>query len=446
MEDDQEVKALLTKAGNIIFMKRRFVIIALTIALVLVSGCGKSEGSATGNAAKTVETTEVTGNENGELNSGGTEDTTSKEVTDDAEAVAVDEITTAEESAREDLHLKDIYAEYGINVGTCLSPDMIKNTKFSDIITSQFNSVTMENAMKPENILNRKKSAESGELTVAFGSDAIKMLNWAKDNNMAVRGHTLVWYSQTPKWIFCKDFDSNNEFVSREEMLVRMESMIKQTFAQLEDLGYSDMFYAYDIVNEAWMDDGVIRKENNPWYEIIGDDYLWYAFYYADMYAPESIKLFYNDYNEQYKSKALVRFIETLVDEDGNYLIDGIGLQAHLYTMDDLDKYLKAVKELGATGLTLELTELDVCLGSYNNMQEASDDNLKIQGKFYYSLLNGILDMVKSGDVKLDAITFWGFSDAFSWRREGSPLIYDGLCKPKYAFYGAAGMKDYAGF
>ena len=113
-----------------------------------------------------------------------------------------------------------------------------------------------------------------------------------------------------------------------------MESMIRQVFEILTEQGYIDLFYAYDVVNEAWMEDGTMRKSH--WSEIIGDDYLWYAFYFADKYAPESIDLYYNDYNEQFKTDTLVKFVKTLVDENGKSLIDGVGLQAHLYTSDSL--------------------------------------------------------------------------------------------------------------
>ena len=118
-----------------------------------------------------------------------------------------------------------------------------------------------------------------------------------------MRGHTLIWYSQTPEGIFHEGFDTNGAYVGRETMLARMESMISGVFEELDRLGYIDLFYAYDVINEAWMEDGTIRK--NHWTETIGDDYLWYAFYYADKYAPDYIDLYYNDYNEQYKADTL---------------------------------------------------------------------------------------------------------------------------------------------
>jgi len=343
----------------------------------------------------------------------------------------------------EGLCLKDLFAAHDMKVGTCLSTQMIGRDVTNLKILEQFNSVTMENSMKPDAILNQKMSQEAGRLVVNFNNDAVQMLKWAKENNFSMRGHTLVWYSQTPEWLFHVDFDPKKEFVNREELLARMESMIKQVFEKLTQQGYIDQFYAYDVVNEAWMEDGSMRK--NHWSDIIGDDYLWYAFYYADKYAPESIDLYYNDYNEQFKTSTLVDFVNTLVDENGNYLIDGIGLQAHLYTSDNLDDYFRTVDTLAQTGLKLQLTELDVCLGKYESPLPATEENLAAQGRFYYNLINGLLERVDSGKIKMDALTFWGFADNLSWRKEYSPLLYDAKLAPKKALYGALQLQEACG-
>lgn len=353
---------------------------------------------------------------------------------------------TPTEVPEEPTYLRETFAAHGMKTGTCLTTQMINNKFMANLIPEQFNSVTMENAMKPDSTLDKNASIAAGDLVVNFNNDVITMLDWARDNNMAVRGHTIIWHSQTPKWIFHEDFDLNKPFVGREVMLARMESYIKQVFEKLDELGYIDLIYAYDVVNEAWMEDGTIRNEMNYWYHIIGEDYLWYAFYYADKYAPKSIDLYYNDYNEQYKTDALIQFVDTLKDEEGNSLIDGIGLQAHLYTQDDLDQYLECVKSLGSTGLKIELTELDVSLGRYQKNLPATDTNLKEQGRYYYNLVNGLFELVDSGAVRMDALTFWGFADGLSWRKEASPLLYNTTYKPKYAYYGALQMKEKAGF
>lgn len=339
---------------------------------------------------------------------------------------------------------QSLFGKYDIKAGTCLSDFMISNKKCNQIITEQFNSITFENHLKPEAILNHQESVAAGDLVVKFNNTTLSLLEWCKENNMAVRGHTIIWHSQTPDWIFYEDFDTKKDLVSRDVMLARMESYIKQTFEKLDELGYLEMFYAYDVVNEAWMEDG--SKRDSLWLKTIGDDYLWQAFYFADKYAPEYIDLYYNDYNEQFKTLTLYNFIQTLVDEDGNYLIDGVGFQAHLYTEDNLETYFSTLEKIGSLGLKVCLTELDVSLGTWQNIKMATEDNLKAQGRYYYNLINGILQRVEEGKVKMDSLTVWGFADNLSWRKERSPLFYNMLYQPKYSFYGALQMKEHAGF
>lgn len=343
-----------------------------------------------------------------------------------------------------DKTIKDIFAAHGMKAGTCVSSYVIDNTSTAGLILDQFNSVTMENAMKPDYILNQDKSKSTGVLTVEYNQEAISILKWARDNNLSMRGHTLIWHSQTPEWIFHNGFEESGALVSRDEMLKRMEALIKGNFEELKRLGYIDLFYAYDVVNEAWTDEGKLRESN--WSRLIGDDYLWYAFYYADKYAPQTIDLYYNDYNQQYKTDTITEFVKTLKADDGRSLIDGIGLQAHLFTADDLTKYLAAVDKLAKTGLKLQLTEVDIGLGNYENPRSDTNEDLQMQGRFYYELMKGLFERADAGKINIDAVTFWGFTDAFSWRREYSPQLYDTELHPKYALYGVMQIKQYAGY
>jgi len=118
------------------------------------------------------------------------------------------------------------------------------------------------------------------------------------------------------------------------------------------------MFYAYDVVNEALLDNGSLRDSH--WKSTIGDDYIWYAFYYADKYAPDHIKLYYNDFNEQFKTQAYIKLAKSLVDDDGEFLIDGLGCQGHLYTKDSIDSYISMLKSFAELGLDVQITELDI--------------------------------------------------------------------------------------
>ena len=420
-------------------MKKLFAVLLVAVMVLSFAGCSEKNTEPTNSTITDVPATpEATPTE------AVTPEPTSEVTPTEAPTEAPTATPTPTPDPIEGMSLIDLFAEHGMKVGTCLNSQMIDRAGVKKLLLNNFNSVTMENSMKPDYIFNKKKSQESGELVIEFNSDALKMLKFAAENGFSMRGHTLIWYSQTPDWIFHEDFDQNKDLVDRDVMLNRMEIYIKNVFQTIDELGYTDLFYAYDIVNEALMENGT--KRSNRWTQIIGEDYLWYAFYYADKYAPESIDLYYNDYNEQFKTQTLYDFVNTLVDEDGRYLIDGIGLQAHLYTSDSLDQYFKTIDKLAETGLKLQLTELDVCLGKYQAPQAGTDENLRKQGRFYYDLINGLFERVDAGTIKMDALTFWGITDSMSWRKEYKPLLYDTLLKPKYAMYGVFQLKEYAGF
>ncbi|MBQ9122786.1 MAG: endo-1,4-beta-xylanase [Lachnospiraceae bacterium] len=428
--------------------------LAILLALC-VAGCGaeKTGADADGNSlavgleSSATSSEDVSGKEDAsaqDKEAGGTGDETTSSKTDEKDAQKPEE--KAEEKPVYDvgITLKEVFEQHQMKVGTCLSDYMIRDKKCTEFIKANFNSITFENHLKPDAILDQKESKKAGDLVVKFSSTTEKLLAWCKENNMAMRGHTLVWHSQTPTWIFYENFDPSKALVSREVMLQRMESYISQVFSLLEEKGYLELFYAYDIVNEAWMEDGT--KRDSLWLKTIGDDYLWQAFYLADKYAPEYIDLYYNDYNEQFKTDTLYEFVQTLVDEEGNYLIDGIGFQAHLYTEDSLEDYFATMDKIASLGIKVNLTELDVCLGSWPEIKPATEENLQAQGQYYYNLISGILQRVDEGKVHMDALTFWGFNDSLSWRRERNPLLLNAKYEPKYAYYGALQIKENAGF
>lgn len=435
-------------------MKRGSYKVTLAIMIMLMfiamTGCSKKENNQTKQSdtpRQEVTETQSTVDDTAEDKDGqGTEPTVAPDPKEDTEATEAEDKSAAEQESAGQVEgsLKDVYGQADMKAGTCLSDTMISLSKYTDIITKNFNSVTLENFMKPDSMLDKDASVAAGDIVVKFTSKTTALLDWAKNNGMSLRGHVLVWHSQTPDWIFYEGFDKTKPLVDRDTMLARMESYIKQTFEQLNSLGYSDVFYAYDVVNEAIMEDGKYR--DSLWKQIIGDDYIWNAFKFADQYAPENIKLYYNDYNEQFKTQHLVKLAQSLVDESGRSLIDGIGCQGHLYTQDSIDSYLNTLKALSALGLDVQITELDVSLGTWQKVLPATEENLKAQGQYYYELVNRIITENAAGNTKVSGITYWGFADSLSWRWDRSPLLFDKDLKPKYAYYGALQDREKAGY
>ena len=239
--------------------------------------------------------------------------------------------------------LKDVYADY-FKIGGAVTAAELAPNATKQLILKHYNSITLGNELKPENMLDQAgcqanaAAGNPGEVAVSLNGQARTILNFCRDNDIPVRGHVLVWHSQTPGWFFKDDYTKEGEWVDKETMLARMESYIKGVMEVLAE-EYSDVdFYAWDVVNEAWLDDGSYRTggmyDDNAnasgWVQVFGDNsFIPYAFEYARKYAPEGCKLYYNDYNEYSdgKMKAIVQ-MATELKEKG--LIDGIGMQSRM--------------------------------------------------------------------------------------------------------------------
>ena len=309
-------------------------------------------------------------------------------------------------------------------------------------------SVTVGNEMKPDSVLNKDACQayveETGDDTnpqISFAA-AKPVLEYCRKNNIPVRIHTLVWHSQTPDWFFKENYDPEGEWVSSDKMLLRMENYIKNYFELLTEL-YPDIdFYACDVVNEAWMEDGNPRQPGeqgssgsakSAWVQVFGDNsFIEYAFTYARKYAPEGCKLYYNDYNE-YMDGKMNAIVEMATDLKEKGLIDGIGMQSHLDARQSLDAsfpsvnaYNKALDTYSQLGLDIQVTELDATI------PENSDDQYyDVQADYY----KGIWDSIVAHKDYISAVIFWGITDDNSWRANQQPLLFDENFKAKPAFY-----------
>ena len=347
--------------------------------------------------------------------------------------------------------LKNVYSKY-FKIGTATTVKELAPKSTKELILKHFNSITAGNELKPEALLNRDAClamAADGDDTdpqISLAS-ARPILDFARDNNIPVRGHVLVWHSQTPDWFFKEGYADDGDWVSKEVMLKRMENYIKNVFAAVKE-EYSDVnFYAWDVVNECWLDDGKPRNpgeqgqsgsNNSAWVKIFGDNsFIKPAFEFAKKYAPEGTKLYYNDFNEYMpqKTEAIIKMVEE-INSDGHY-IDGIGMQSHLDVRSGSDAfpsvnvYEKAVKAYTDTGLDVQVTELDATVNDTDHFAEQAQ---------YYSDIMDVL--VKYAD-KISAVVFWGTTDDQSWRASKTPLLFNEDYTAKECFHSIIDGLDY---
>lgn len=323
--------------------------------------------------------------------------------------------------------LKETYADY-FRMGVCINPVTVTKTEYRTLICQQFNNVTNENNLKPEAIIDRAATladpdANKEHFLLDFSS-AEAELNFAVENQMQVRGHTLIWHSQTPDFIFYENYDTQGKLADRELMLKRMENYICDVFTWA-DTYYPNLFYAWDIANECIDDKGGLR--DSLWHQTIGDDYLEYAFAYARKYAPANIALFYNDYNS-YQTQKQTDIINVLtpISQAGN--LDGVGMQGHIDTNVSPARFTFAAKKYAETlSVIIHVTELDVVSPSAGNPE-------KFQGNYYGRLFRALMD-AKNDGVPIENVSVWGLTDSLSWKADDHPLLFQDDLTPKEAFY-----------
>ena len=307
------------------------------------------------------------------------------------------------------------------------------------LVRKHFNTITPENTLKWQHVHPRPGvySFDAQDRFVQFG----------EDSDMFIVGHTLVWHSQTPRWVF-QDDEGNP--IGREALIERMRDHIQTVVGR-----YKGRIHGWDVVNEALNEDGTLRR--SPWYNIIGEDYIALAFQFAHEADPDA-ELYYNDFTLENPSKrdGAVRLVKSLLDQ--GIRVDAIGSQGH-HGMDSPSTELQeqAIQAFGQLGVKVHITELDVYINPRPSWIWGAEVSQRVEAREELNLYPEALPdsvqqalaqryrelfevFVRNADV-VDRITFWGVSDGDSWLnnwpvrgRTEYPLLFDRQHLPKPAF------------
>jgi endo-1,4-beta-xylanase len=321
------------------------------------------------------------------------------------------------------------YAAY-FPIGTAVNPEVdLVSTQRKEFIAQQYNSITAENQMKPKQIHPKedKWNWEAADKIVAF----------AKDNKMKVRGHALVWQQNVPQWMSVKD----GNLVSKEILFEKMKDHINAVVNR-----YKNDVYCWDVVNEAISDNSnEFFRANDTLNLIAGEEYIEMAFRYAREADPKAL-LYYNDYrfSNPVKRKKIYDLLKRLKEK--GVPIDGVGLQSH-YTPNEVTQgYLQETFDMfSKIGLKIQITELDVSVYNYRDKNHPdvsktddayTDARKKTQEDFYVMLF----DLYRKNKDKITGVTFWGSSDMrknYRTNRIGKmdyPFLFDENMQPKNIF------------
>ncbi len=340
--------------------------------------------------------------------------------------------------------LRSTYGSTYGHVGTCINYSQLTNQSVLNHVKSQYNSITLENEMKPDSLLGGYANKISVSQAKSMGYyipdnykestvpkinfDTVdKVMKICYENGIGMRAHTLVWHSQTPQWFFKNEYSASNGYVSQSVMDARMEFYIKTVMNHVYSSRYGSCVYAWDVVNEY------LHATNSGWEAVYGKcgnrpAFVKRAYQYAydclDYYGLSGkVSLFYNDFNTYMEVNDVITMINYINSD--KKLCNGVGMQSHVgTTFPSVDYYTQALKAFVNAGFEVQITELDT-----------SSKSISDQANYVYQLMKNVNSVKKSGG-NISGITLWGISDDVSWISASEyPLLFSSLNVPKDSYY-----------
>ncbi len=336
--------------------------------------------------------------------------------------------------------LADVFKDQ-FKIGAAINATQImeRDPAGNALVEAQYNTISPENILKWE-VVHPKPGQYDFTL-------ADKFVAYGEAKRMFIVGHTLVWHSQTPSWVFQ---DSSGAALTRDALIERMRDHIHTVVGR-----YKGRINGWDVANEVLEEDGTMRKSS--WLRIIGDDFVEVAFGFAREADP-NVELYYNDYSLENPAKraGAVALIKRL--QAKGIPVKAIGMQAH-FKMDWPSVGLEdsTIAMFAALGVKVNMTELDIDVLPQAVRSNGADvatrgrnsaamnpyvrglpaDKQEALARRYREMFEVFL---KHQDV-IDRVTFWGVADGDSWLnnwpvrgRTAYPLLFDRSHEAKRAF------------
>jgi len=282
-------------------------------------------------------------------------------------------------------------AEKGRYFGAAVAGGKLGDATYTGILDREFNAVTAENEMKWD-----ATEPSRGGFNYSRGD---QIVNRAQSHGQKVRGHTLLWHAQQPGWV------AN---LSGGDLRNAMTNHVTQVASH-----YRGKVFAWDVVNEAFADDGRgSRRDSNL--QRTGNDWIEVAFRTARAADPD-VKLCYNDYNTDGVNAKSTAIYNMVADFKARGVpIDCVGFQSHL-TNSVAGDYQANLQRFANLGVDVQITELDIAGSNQANV--------------YSTVTKACLAV-----SRCTGITVWGIRDSDSWRTGQNPLLFDANGNKKAAY------------
>ncbi len=302
----------------------------------------------------------------------------------------------------------------GLPVGTAVDLAVLASEpQYREVLHKEFNICVAENAFKPHLVW-------TGPYEYRF-DDPDRLAEFAQQNGMTLRGHTLLWHQAVPNWLREGNYPPH-----------AVRDMLK-AYIQAIVTRYRGRIAQWDVVNEAVAESGESLRKDSFWYTALGPDYIRSAFTWAAEADPQTC-LYYNDYGaEDMGPKAdSIYALAKKLQSDGIPL-HGVGLQCHFELGWRLtDDFRANVHRLEALGLDWQVTECDIRMRL--DGAAPTPAQLAVQASGYEDLVRFCLD-----EARCRGFVLWGFTDRHSWIPGfrpgwGAALPLDADYRPKPAY------------
>ncbi|MFJ1792986.1 endo-1,4-beta-xylanase [Kitasatospora griseola] len=278
--------------------------------------------------------------------------------------------------------------------GTAVPAGKLGDSTYATVLDREFNMITPENEMKWDTV-------EPSRGSFNFGP-ADSIVGHAAAHGQQLRGHTLVWHSQLPSWV-----SSIGDATTLRSV---MDNHITQEMSH-----YKGKIYAWDVVNEAFADNGSGQHRSSVFQNVLGNGFIEEAFRTARSVDP-SARLCYNDYSIENWSDAKTQGVYSMVKDfkSRGVPIDCVGFQSHFGSGGAPASFRTTLSNFAALGVDVQITELDIAQAS---------------ATAYADAVQSCLDV-----ARCTGITVWGIRDSDSWRTGENPLLFDNSANKKAAY------------
>nr|WP_176502407.1 endo-1,4-beta-xylanase [Paenibacillus lautus] len=342
----------------------------------------------------------------------------------------------AQPSVRQDIPSLHELFEEDFPIGAAIEPNQT-NGPSSELLKKHVRWLVAENAMKPDAI-----QPSEGQFK---WTNADRIVEFAKENNMQVRFHTLVWHTQVGAWFFqdaegkpmVDETDPKRQEANKKLLLERLDTHVRTIVGR-----YKGEITSWDVVNEVIEPGDPDGMRANDWYKIAGTDYIATAFRAAREAGGPEAKLYINDYgtDNPVKRGRLFQLVKDLLEQ--GVPIDGVGHQTHIDMYGpSVDSIIASMRKFAELGLDNLVTELDMSIYAWNDRsdygQDLPQEILNLQAERYGELFKAFR---QNKDI-LSGVVFWGIADDHTWlhgfpvARTNAPLLFDQRHQPKPAFW-----------